>query len=59
MRKQPPLPFQIYDCRGIKLTVIAAYDAYEALKLAKERGIFAPMVNINPITMVNINPIRN
>lgn len=49
MLKLPPLPFQVYDCYGRKVTVIAAYDAFHALSLAKERGIFAPMVDIFPI----------
>lgn len=49
MCKLPPLPFQVYDCHGHLVTVIAAYDVFEALSMAKERGIFAPMVNIFPV----------
>lgn len=42
-------PYQVYDGFHKKVAVIVARDPFEALTIAKERGIYAPMVDAWPV----------
>lgn len=42
-------PYQVYDCRGVRVSVIVAQSPFHALNIAIERGIFRPMVDWSPI----------
>jgi hypothetical protein len=37
--------YNVYDIRFKRLFVVEAYNGAEAIKAAKEKGVFAPMVH--------------
>lgn len=43
-------PFQVYDGHLKKVAVIMAVDAYAALREAKTRDIWCPMVDSYPVS---------
>lgn len=45
----PQRQYQVYNMLGFKIFRIAARNAYDALRIAKKRGVFAPMVDAEPV----------
>lgn len=41
--------FQVYNFLGIKEGIVVASNPFEALRIAKLSGLFAPMVDANPV----------
>lgn len=49
-REEKMKPFQVYDGHLKKVAVIMAVDAYAALREAKTRDIWCPMVDSYPVS---------